>query len=659
VQDLSTAIAHAEALNDFSTRRESSKPKDRKVNQEKDGGEKNDQPKVDAAHKPPTRKDKNLKTSYKSDGCFICDRPHKACECPEKASLNGLSAHEDKEASDGESMGSIRILNAIKAKTEVPKVVGKGLQYVEATINGVKVRALVDFGATHNFVPDDEAKRLRINTTKGSGTIKAVNSLAKAIHGVAKDVRVKIDYRALNKVTIKNKYPIPLIVDLFDQLGKARYFTKLDLRSRYYQVRIAEEGEAKTMCVTRVEIFSWFGELLLKVHHGILGRSILSDRPIEEEQILDMDEECQAAFESLKKAVVEDPMLRLPDSLKKAVVEDPVLRLPNVTMPFELYTDASEFAIRGVLMQDGHPIAFESRNLNKRERNDRDLRFTGRFWTELFKIIGTDLNFFTSFHPQTDGQTKKVNALLKLYLRHCVSANQHDWAKLLDVAQFSYNMQRIKAMGKSPFELVTERQPLTLNALAALYEGSSLAAYKTIKEWHEQEDLAQASLDKAAKKIKKWADEKRRHVDFKVEDQVMAKLLPQQFKSLRKVHKGLIRRYKGPFSMIGRVGKALEQTYGCKLCIGPCTCRRTDKKLTQAQVAQIINEKPQIIQETISIAEEVFPATKFPTVHVVKPSPIIISPSLITAPVSALLGLGLNGEDNRAILPIDQHASLM
>nr|GFC79022.1 RNA-directed DNA polymerase homolog [Tanacetum cinerariifolium] len=40
-----------------------------------------------------------------------------------------------------------------------------------------------------------------------------------------------IDYRALNKVTIKNKYTIPLIADLFDQLGKARYLTKLDLRS--------------------------------------------------------------------------------------------------------------------------------------------------------------------------------------------------------------------------------------------------------------------------------------------------------------------------------------------------------------------------------------------------------------------------------------------
>ncbi|GKA65586.1 putative nucleotidyltransferase, ribonuclease H [Tanacetum coccineum] len=64
------------------------------------------------------------------------------------------------------------------------------------------------------------------------------------------------------------------------------------------------------------------------------------------------DEECQAAFESLNKAVIEEPMLRLPD----------------VTMPFELHTNASDFAIGGVLMQDGHPIAFESRNLNETER---------------------------------------------------------------------------------------------------------------------------------------------------------------------------------------------------------------------------------------------------------------------------------------------------
>ncbi|XP_068667704.1 uncharacterized protein [Aristolochia californica] len=64
-------------------------------------------------------------------------------------------------------------------------------------------------------------------------------------------MRLCIDYRALNKVTIKNKYPIPLIADLFDQLKEARVFSKLDLRSGYYQVRIAEGDEEKTTCVTR------------------------------------------------------------------------------------------------------------------------------------------------------------------------------------------------------------------------------------------------------------------------------------------------------------------------------------------------------------------------------------------------------------------------
>jgi hypothetical protein len=47
-----------------------------------------------------------------------------------------------------------------------------------------------------------------------------------------------IDYQALNNVTIKNKYPLPRIDDLFNQLGRAKYFSKIDLRSGYYQLRI-------------------------------------------------------------------------------------------------------------------------------------------------------------------------------------------------------------------------------------------------------------------------------------------------------------------------------------------------------------------------------------------------------------------------------------
>ena len=64
-------------------------------------------------------------------------------------------------------------------------------------------------------------------------------------------LRMCVDYRALNKVTIKNNYPIPLAAKLFDRWAKARNFTKLNLRSGYWQVRIAESDEAKTTCVTR------------------------------------------------------------------------------------------------------------------------------------------------------------------------------------------------------------------------------------------------------------------------------------------------------------------------------------------------------------------------------------------------------------------------
>ncbi|KAL6141168.1 hypothetical protein ACLB2K_059458 [Fragaria x ananassa] len=75
------------------------------------------------------------------------------------------------------------------------------------------------------------------------------------------------------------------------------------------------------------------------------------------------------------------------------------------------------------------------------------------------------------------------------------------------------------------------------------------------KSWHEQMELAQAALHKAATRMKKWADKKRRHVEFKEGDLVLVKLLPQQFKSLRKVHKGLVRKNEGLFEVIKRIGK--------------------------------------------------------------------------------------------------------
>lgn len=187
--------------------------------------------------------------------------------------------------------------------------------------------------------------------------------------------------------------------------------------------------------------------------------------------------------------------------------------------------------------------------------SDRDPHFTGHFWRELFRMLGTELHFSTSFHPQTDGQTERVNNLLECYLRHYVSAHQRDWVDLLDAAQFSYNLQRSEATGKTPFELATGQQPLTPASLPAALEGKSLGAYAAAKGYGEQLDIAKAHLAKAARRMKKFADRSRRPTNYQPGDLVLVKFNARQFKALRRVNPNLVRKYEGPFEIVAKVGK--------------------------------------------------------------------------------------------------------
>jgi hypothetical protein len=71
------------------------------------------------------------------------------------------------------------------------------------------------------------------------------------VHKKDGTLRMCVDYRALNKATVKNRYPLPRIDDLFDRLSGAKVFSRIDLHSGYDQIRIAEGDEEKTTCRTR------------------------------------------------------------------------------------------------------------------------------------------------------------------------------------------------------------------------------------------------------------------------------------------------------------------------------------------------------------------------------------------------------------------------
>jgi hypothetical protein len=69
--------------------------------------------------------------------------------------------------------------------------------------------------------------------------------------------RLCVDYRALNEVTVKNKYPLPRIDDLFDQLRGACVFSKIDLRSGYHQLKVRECDISKTAFISRYGLYKF------------------------------------------------------------------------------------------------------------------------------------------------------------------------------------------------------------------------------------------------------------------------------------------------------------------------------------------------------------------------------------------------------------------
>ena len=112
-----------------------------------------------------------------------------------------------------------------------------------------------------------------------------------------------------------------------------------------------------------------------------------------------------------------------------------------------------------------HDVVFVRHGMPKRIVSDLDPKFTSNFWGSFFTAMGTHLGMSTAYHPQTDGQTERVNRVLEEALRSYVTASQEDWDRYLPSLQFAYNTARHTSTGETPFFLTYGRNPIVPSVL--------------------------------------------------------------------------------------------------------------------------------------------------------------------------------------------------
>eukprot|EP00253_Pinus_taeda_P029627 PITA_29627 len=559
--------------------------------------------------------------------------------------------------------------------------------------------------------------------------------------------RMCVDFRALNKITVKNRYPLPRIDDLLNQLKDIRYFTKLDLRSGYHQVRIEESDIWKTMFKTKQGLFEWlvmlfglcnapatfmrvmddvlrpflddfvivylddilifsksredhvmhvrkvlnvlkknqlflkmskceFGKTSLVYLGHIVGGGALRINPSKIESIVKWPTpksitevrsflgaaqywrkfisnfssivapmhavtsvkrafqwggKQQKAFESLKEKISSASVLALPDLRYKPMLVimpwvqffysmrycywprmvDSVSRfirgcslcatskpsnrklglytpLPVPSRPWEsismdfvgglpksrkqhdyLYVVVDRFSKMCILMPCKKTITAEQTaelffhhvwihfGLPTSIISDRDSRFVGNFWSNLWEMMDTRLKKSTAFHPQTDGQTEVVNRTIVHLLRGYCSKHPKLWDEHLHYIQHAYNRAKHSSTNTSPFEACFGYLPKSpLDFILEKYvtiEGhsdveKSRSFIERIQQIHHQ---IQEQLEKSQGKYKERHDKHRVDHKFQEGDEVWLYISKERMQGEGKNIKPI--RY-GPFKILKKVG---------------------------------------------------------------------------------------------------------
>ncbi|CAL2271884.1 unnamed protein product [Prunus armeniaca] len=275
--------------------------------------------------------------------------------------------------------------------------------------------------------------------------------------------RMCMDYRQLNELTIKDKYPIPLIDDLLDELHGAKYFSKLDLRSVYHHIRLHPEDIEKTAFRTHEGHYEFlvmpfgltnapatFQGLMNEIFRNCLRKQGVSADPSKLNAVADWP--VPTSIKSLRgflgltgyyrkfiphygresfpltQLTKNDGFLWTPEAttafhkLKELMLSPRVLALPDFTKPFIIESDASGYGIGAMLQQEGKPIAFTSKTLDHHSlkyflNHKAHTPFQQKWVT---KLLGYDYEI--NYRQGSDN--KAADALSRFPINHSSSTDQ-------------------------------------------------------------------------------------------------------------------------------------------------------------------------------------------------------------------------------------------
>ena len=183
--------------------------------------------------------------------------------------------------------------------------------------------------------------------------------------------------------------------------------------------------------------------------------------------------------------------------------------------------------------------------------SDRGPQFVAAFMKELYRLLGIELASSTAYHPQTDGQTERVNQELEQYIRLFVNEHQDNWNSLIPLAEFAYNNHVHSSTQQTPFFLDTGRHPRM--GFEPHQPRSRVEAVNEFADW------MKATLEEAKSALTKSKDEMARYYNQRRTPAPVFNPGDKVFLDASDIHttqpsKNLSHRRLGPYPVVCRVG---------------------------------------------------------------------------------------------------------